>query len=289
MGRRCCTWAISSGRSSKPVPNITPHGSRVPITLASAASSASRVKPWASPSTRACASAWASVSSSPNQSMTSGTQPARRADAASARPEAATITTVLLSIELAREREGVAKIEGDRFCGLDHLLEQAEFGLVLDAADCERTDPKRSAGEGVTIRVGGKSFDAGGRHRIHVGGDQQIFRGRDLRLGEYLYASAASGEDGLGFLEDTDLLCIVATISRIYVGAETHLDLHRRVGHALDPVVADQRHGGAFEGRDHGSREANHPGRAEHRCFQSLQVALLFILQRFLDTGNHRG
>src|SRR4051812_39600392 len=225
MGRRCCTWAISSGRSSKPVPHITPHGSRVPITFASAASSASRVKPWASPSTRACAAAWASVSASPNQSMISGTQPARRADAASARPEAATITTVLLSIELAREREGIAKIERDRLGGLDHLLEQAEFGLVLDAADCEGADPERIPGERVAIRIGGKPLDAGGRHRIHVRGDQQIFRRRNLRLGEDLHTGAACREDDLRFLEDTGLLCVIAAISRIHLGAEPRLDL----------------------------------------------------------------
>ena len=56
-------------------------------------------------------------------SATSGTYPARRAPAASARPEAAAISTGFsLSIEFARKGERVAKVQAHRLGRLDHLL-----------------------------------------------------------------------------------------------------------------------------------------------------------------------
>src|SRR5689334_8670106 len=82
-----------------------------------------------------------SVSESAKESTTSGTKPARRADAASARPDTAAISSARsLPGKLLRKSVRFAKIEIDRLFGLDHLSEQSGLGLVFDVTDRERAD-----------------------------------------------------------------------------------------------------------------------------------------------------
>src|SRR5680860_1004310 len=84
------------------------------------------------------------VSVSAKKSATSGVKPARSADCASARPEIAAISSEApLAGELLRKSVGIPEIEIERLVRLDHLLEQAGFGLVFDVADRERADTDR--------------------------------------------------------------------------------------------------------------------------------------------------
>src|ERR1051325_687702 len=103
----------------------------------SAGASVRHLIPWAilpGSLRQACASSCVSVSA--KQSATSGVSPARRADAASCRPEMAAIRTERGSgREFLGKGVGVPEIEIERLLGLDHLFEQAGLGLVFDVAD----------------------------------------------------------------------------------------------------------------------------------------------------------
>ena len=169
----------NSGRSSNPVPQTIPAGSRGVASLSSAVMTRSYLMPSDRPwSSRIYASAAVAVSSSPKKSATSGAYPPRRADAASARPDAAAISTAgALCIELARQLECIAKVEGHRFGRIDHALEQAGFGLVFDVADGERTDAERPRGVELRRRSPSvQAFDAGRRNGVDVGHDQKTLR-----------------------------------------------------------------------------------------------------------------
>ena len=122
-GQRSAICARSSGRSSNPVPQTIPSGRAAVGERVQRIEHRRRLacrsrKP---DSRRRHACATATVSWSPKKSATRGVKPPRRADAASARPEAATINTAVLSIELAGERERVTEIETHRLLGSDHL------------------------------------------------------------------------------------------------------------------------------------------------------------------------
>src|SRR4029077_8178995 len=177
--QRRAMWASSSGRSSNPAPHTMPAGARTDARLSSASTTPleliPRVSPW---SRRICAWAAAAVSWSPKKSATSGAYPPRRAEAASARPEAAAISTaVVLPIQLARQLECVAKIEAHWSGGGDHPLEQTKFGLILDIADRKWTDAERAMrGEFRAVRHHVQTFDAGRGNGVHVGHDQKPFR-----------------------------------------------------------------------------------------------------------------
>src|SRR5262249_6785092 len=113
---------------------------------------------------------------------TSGSYPARLADAASARPEAAAISTSLsLSIYFVRKSERVAEIQAHGVCRFDHFLEQPKLGPVLDIADGERTN----AQSGVRIYLDPvchyiEAFNTGRWNCVHVGNDEKVFRRLEL-------------------------------------------------------------------------------------------------------------
>ena len=66
----------------------------------------------------------------------------------------------------------------ERLVRLDHPLEQAGLGLVLDVADGERADADRlRAGDRHAIVVHVDALDAGRRHGVDVGGDEKSFVG----------------------------------------------------------------------------------------------------------------
>src|SRR6185295_18229953 len=126
------------------------------------------------------------VSASAKKSATSGTNPARLAEAASARLDtAATSRDAPSAGKLLGKGVSVAEIEIDRFVRLDHLIEQAGLGLVFDVADRERPD---TDGLGPRDRhavvVHADALDAGRRHSVDVGGDEEVGRFRKLIGGE---------------------------------------------------------------------------------------------------------
>src|SRR5262245_13356524 len=258
-GQRFAMAARRLGRSSNPVPQTTPIGSLPSESAASADSTSSACMPAIQPEvSRRWARASASVSWSPKKSATSGVNPPRRADAARARPEAATIRTVL-SIDLAGELERVAEIETHRLFGADHFLEQAELGLVLHVADGQRADAERA----VRVELGAvgrhlQTFDAGGRNCIDVGDHQQIFGCSKLRRREDADTGAPGTQGRLDAAENVGLLTVVTAVGCLHLDIEARLDFTRGIAHALDAIVADQCHGGLLQRRNHGGREADH-------------------------------
>src|SRR5262245_43668147 len=228
--------------------------------------------------TRMWATAAAIVPRSPKPSATSGTYPPRRADAASARPEGAAISTTPLSIEFVSKRERVAEIQTHGFCRLDHLLEQAKLGLVLDITDRERTHSQGA----VRINLAPichhiEAFDAGRRNRVHVGDDEKVFLHVELRARQDLNASAAGTQGNFVHRQNSDFLFLVTTVGGTNFDAEACFDFGGSVAHALDAIIADKRDIGALQGRDDGGGKSHDAGCAEHRDADTFELpAFLF-------------
>src|SRR4051812_21714834 len=83
------------------------------------------------------------------------------------------MTTVLLSMKLACEREGIAEVKLHRLGSADHLLEQPELGLVLDIADCARPAPERPPPPRGAVGMPVEPFDARRRHGVDAGNDEK--------------------------------------------------------------------------------------------------------------------
>src|SRR5215213_8965981 len=115
---------------------------------------------------------------SPNRSATSGRRPARRAAAASARPDCAARRMELPS---ARDPNGefvcITKIEYERLVRLEHSPEESSFRLVFHVPDCERahtdTTPAR---ERLSRSMDIDACNAGRRHRVDVGSNKEATR-----------------------------------------------------------------------------------------------------------------
>src|SRR5579875_3218643 len=104
--------------------------------------------------------------------------PARRAAAASARPDSAAIRTGRGSAhQVTGGAVSIAEIEGERLFRLMEPLQQRVLRLELDAADGERADA--DAGRARKRRAVGMDFqplDARWRHRVEIGGDLEPLR-----------------------------------------------------------------------------------------------------------------
>src|SRR5262245_218106 len=240
--------------------------------------------------TRMWATAAAIVPRSPKPSATSGTYPPRRADAASARPEGAAISTRPLSIEFVSKRERVAEIQTHGLCRFDHLLEQAKLGLVLDVTDRER--PYSHGAMRINLAPichHIEAFDAGRWNCVYVGDDEKVFRHVELRARQDLHAGAAGTQGNLAHRQDSDFLLFVTTIGRTNFDAESCFDFHGSVAHALDAVVADKRDISALQGRDDGGGKSHDAGCAEHRDADTFELPVFLFTQRLLNAGHHCG
>src|SRR5262249_4140347 len=195
------------------------------------------------------------VSGSPNPSATSGSYPARLADAASARPEAAAISTGLsLSIYFVRKSERVAEIQAHGFCRFDHFLEQPKLGPVLDIADGERTN----AQSGVRIYLHPachyiQAFNTGRGNCVHVANDEKGVRPLDLGAREDADPRTAGAQGDLTRRQDAAFFGLVAAICGANLDAETRFDLGRTVAYTLDAIVADKCDVCVLQGRNNSS------------------------------------
>src|SRR4029077_15382127 len=133
---------------------------------------------------------------SPKRSMTMGRYPARRAASASERAESATIRTERCSAnKLARQDEGVTKIEVERLVALDHPAQQPGLDLVLDVADGKRADTERlRARDRLAVVLQPDALDAGRRDGVDVGCDLEGRRLGELGLAQHLDAGLARRE-----------------------------------------------------------------------------------------------
>src|SRR4029079_15295710 len=189
----------SSGRSSNPEPATQPstgEGASAARSDRPAIRGTTSIPRPIGPANFTQRCAISSVSSSVKKSSTSGTKPARRAAAASPRPEMATIRIVgKLLGELLCKCVCVAEIEVERFVRLDHPVEQSGLGLVFDVTDRECTDRNRfSAGNRGRVVVDADAFDARWWHCIHIGDDLQIFGLLELIQAQQSFAGRTGGK-----------------------------------------------------------------------------------------------
>src|SRR5215467_10765381 len=160
-----------------------PQGSEPPASASSAGIRFFQVNPCSRPPlAHAFAQQFSRVSVSSKKSRARGRYPARRAAAANARAEAATIRTgVPASDDLARKSEGIAKIKTDGPGETCHSLEEARFRFVLHIPDRERPEPQNRTKKGHAIGLEFEALDSRRRHSVHIGRkDEGFCRCEDL-------------------------------------------------------------------------------------------------------------
>src|SRR5262249_56699915 len=111
------------------------------------------------------------------------------------------------------------------------------------------------------------AFDARGRHRVHIGHDEETARGGEVSRREDAHARTAGAEGYFRLRQDLAFLLLVAAIGDADIRLEAGFDLARRLADPLDAVIADERDLGTFQRGDHTGGEADDAGRAEDRNF----------------------
>ncbi len=160
----------------------------------------------------------------------------------------------------------MAEVERAGFLRVDHLLEEAGLGLVLDVADGERTDAEGvAAWKRRAIHEQLHALDAGRRNRVHVGDDEQLARRTACapsRSPARRQRRAAKMTSALAMI--SRFWASVSPATAVEIDAEALLRDLGRLDDAIDAAMGDELHVSAFERRDDRGGEADDAGGAEH-------------------------
>ena len=133
------------------------------------------------------------------------------------------------------------------------------------------------------------AFDAGGRHRVDVGCDQQFRSAGDLSGVEHAHARFRCAENDFRRREDRGPRRWRRAVGDDDVHAEPTIDLGSVASDAIYSIAPDEGDRRPLESGNDARSGSHHAGRSEDRDGGAAKRAILLLLQRLFDNRDHSG